>query len=244
MKRLSEIDPKKLIKSGTISDPEYKCSTCKDAGWVQNDDRMQRCLKCLPMRVEDKIAKICGERYRYCDTTNFEHISAGQTIPGTPSKIIQIPNDIKFDCGYIFFGSQGVGKTHIAVSLFRNDLLTGKTAIWLTEQRMLRDAQRCLYNWNKKIDDEWVTTVFDNPEVIDSVYLDDVGKVNITDNRKTVIYDFIETLYRNKIKIIMSTNVVDFEGWLGKDFGSAVWSRLMGMCRIVKFQAEDRRIVN
>ena len=241
MKHISEVDPISLIKPSIVSDPEFNCSDCRDVGWIKDSDRMRRCEKCFPQRVEDKIAMTCGEHYRKCDISNFDYISGKQSLLGKV-KSIKIPDDIRFDCSYMFYGPHGVGKSHIAISLFRRDLLAGKNVVWLTEQRLLRDAQQYLYNWNRSPNNEAVATIFDNPTDLGGVYIDDIGKENITDNRKTVIYNFIETMYKNSIKLVMTTNVIGFKKWLGEEIGKAVLSRVVGMCHVVKFDTDkDRR---
>lgn len=244
MKQLKEIDPLKLIKTGNIAQYKERCSTCRDVGYIKEGERHKRCFRCLPEKVRDKVSSLCGEKYRECSFSNFDWIYGSKKSLNSPSTKIKIPYDIGFDQSYLFYGPAGCGKTHLSIALFKKDLLDGKNAIWVTELQLLRDAQNYLYNYKDTTKSEsLVNTIFDNPKDLDAVYCDDVGKMNLTDNRRVIIYEFIEALCKNNVKLVMTTNVIDFREWLGEEISKAVWSRVVGMCHIVKFNAnKDRRI--
>ncbi len=221
------------INIDSLTPAKYYCNECKDNGWIEIGQRVDRCPNCFYEVVEKVVSGNCGIRYKKCTFENFTTIS-GKESKGT----IEIPKDLN-DSSFVLWGPTGSGKTHIAVSMYRSDLLKGRNSIWITERELLTQSQQHL---NNQINSgSWATTLFDKPEGFDSIYCDDIGKVNITDSRRSVIYDFIETVYKNNIKIVITSNTLDLVAWLGENIGNATFSRVKGMCRIIKFISHDRR---
>ncbi|PYR73709.1 MAG: hypothetical protein DMF87_25135 [Acidobacteria bacterium] len=99
------------------------CAICDDTGWktieVDGVSRVTRC-DCWHQRSFESLLKSARipRRYTHCELSNFEaHTDSQRDALRRATRLVdQFP---VVDKGLLFFGDNGVGKTHLAVALMK-----------------------------------------------------------------------------------------------------------------------------
>ena len=148
----------------------------------------------------------------------------------------------KLDCpGLILFGSPRSGKTQLACELARQTF----EKEWHTDARFISavqwaaettaKAKRCdLERWtNEQLKFAWDGRC--DPAI---VILDDLDKMRVSPSVQSELFNFIETITANELRLIVTTNVSSRElaGKFAPEFGSAIVARLQEFCVPVDFK--------
>lgn len=138
--------------------------------------------------------------------------------------------------GLYIHGSVGTGKTIFACGIARQSILETRTVRFFSTIALilsLYDMWRRPEEQIKKFIDDVILT----PEI---VVLDDLGSEKLTDYvRTTFFYIINEAEMREKLLIITSNFSLDD---LDKHLGCRIASRIAGMCDVIKFIGEDKRV--
>lgn len=143
--------------------------------------------------------------------------------------------------GFVLHGSLGVGKTHLATAI-GNYLVyeLGASCYFAPVASMLREIQKGFNkrnNTGEKEPDELCKEV-------DLLILDDLGREKTSEWSQGVLFDIIDTRYRSKKPIIITTNL-NPEGYSFQDsVGDAAASRIVNMCDFYAMNGEDYRVTH
>jgi DNA replication protein DnaC len=193
-------------------------------------------------------------RYEHCTLANFE--------PGTPSLRAALEKAMSYCSGYphlgpdeglglLLTGDNGVGKTHLAVSVLR-ELMTRKGAhgqFWDFHE-LIREIRNS-YNPETKTSELMVLEPVVEADVL---LLDDLGAWKMTDWMNDTLFYILNSRYLAKRATVITTNYqdADKEKVLAADFmtrkeflveriGQRLRSRLMEMCVVIPLSGPDRR---
>ena len=149
--------------------------------------------------------------------------------------------DTDTSLGLVLHGSLGVGKTHL-VTAIGNHLVyeDGVSCYFAPVASLMRDIQK---RFGKKSEDD----KFD-PEylckTVDLLILDDIGRQKNSEWAEQILFDIIDTRYRQKKPILITTNL-NPEGYsFQENIGDAAASRIMNMCDFYRMNGEDYRVTH
>ena len=239
------------------------CEKCGGTGFViqvkDGNEYAQRCLCRASASGEggdDFLATSrIPPRYEHCSLATFE---AGNTSLRTA-----LMRALTFCSGYphlgpdeglglLLTGDNGVGKTHLAVSVLR-ELMTSKGA-----RGQFWDFHELIREIKNSYDPETRTTelqVLEPVVAADVLVLDDLGAWKMTDWMNDTLFYILNSRYTAKRATIITTNyqVADRDEVLAADsmrrkeflverISQRLRSRLMEMCLVVKLQGPDHRL--
>ena len=143
--------------------------------------------------------------------------------------------------GLVLHGSLGVGKTHLATAI-GNFLVyeMGVSCYFAPVASLMRDIQK---SFKKKPGD-------DTPDyeylckTVDLLILDDLGRQKNSEWSEQILFDIIDSRYRQKKPIVITTNL-NPEGYsFQENIGDAAVSRLMNMCDFYAMNGDDYRVTH
>ena len=153
--------------------------------------------------------------------------------------------------GLLLIGPIGVGKTHLAVGIIRELIVSkGIACLFYDYRELLKEIQNSYNSSVQATELEVLRPVFES-EVL---ALDELGAVKPTEWVWDTVSLILNTRYNNNKTTIITTNFDDKpagvlagpraaarEETLGDRIGERMRSRLHEMCRIVKLEGEDFR---
>jgi len=194
-------------------------------------------------------------RYEHCSLASFE--------PGTHHLRTALECCLRYCAGYpwlgeaeeglglLFSGVNGVGKTHLAVSVLR-ELVTEKGAsgqFWDFHE-LVREIKRSYDPGTRTTE----VQVLDPVVQTDVLLLDDLGAWRMTDWMVDTLFYVLNSRYLAKRTTLVTTNFQDVDRekasqadptlrreYLIDRVGARLRSRLMEMCILVRVQGDDRR---
>lgn len=220
---------------------DIKCKVCNDTGWKST--KRGWAVKCECQRgKESDIMKALNIplRYQHATLDNYK-------VFGTQGILIERLKEYVYSDeylegkGFFFYGSHGVGKTHLAVSILR-ELYRIQGVVGL-----FYDTRILLYDLKATFDGSYSTR-----ELLDTVIsatvlvLDDLGAERLSDWAKDILHYIIVKRYNDRLPIIITSNF-ELEGKsqissdIEEKFGKGIVSRLLEMCYIINIQGEDMR---
>lgn len=136
--------------------------------------------------------------------------------------------------GMIFSGGVGNGKTYMA-GMIANELLKNGYRVKFTRLSILHQKMMDNYGRDKG-------AVMDYLESCDLVVLDDFGAERNTSTANESYFQIVDSLYRNKIPLIVTTNLTGAEMGTDPEYShKRIYSRVLERCKPVKFKGKDSR---
>jgi len=240
------------------------CPLCEGTGWkaVSNgaNRRVARCECRLQVRMETLLATArIPKRYEHCELSNFEF--DGPHLALTPARMAackfveEYPVDT---AGLLLIGDIGVGKTHLAVGMIKELVLSKGIPCLFTDYRELLKEIQNSYNSSVQATELDVLRPIFETEVL---VLDELGAVKPTEWVWDTVSLILNTRYNQNRTTIITTNYLDNpategeatrlssgkliapirEDALEQRIGSRMRSRLYEMCRTVEVYAPDFR---
>lgn len=234
-----------LVQNGYARDfieRRYKCSKCKDTGFIGND-------KCTCFKV-----KLVNLYYNNSDlknmlkTDNFENFDMelfpSKRIgddPESPRKNIEkivskvwnyIENFDSIDENLLFYGNSGTGKTFLSHCFAKELLDRGYLVVYRTADDLIQNLKSI------KIDNDTNTEhlLLD----CDLLIIDDLGTEQITNFAKTELFNLLnKKLLKGKKMLVSSNFTLEI---LSKTYSERITSRLFGNFSLNKFFGEDIRV--
>jgi DNA replication protein DnaC len=243
------------------------CSVCDGSGWKSIDveqngkltQKVTRC-DCILRARGDKLltqARI-PKRYEHCELSNFDHDGPHQSLDKAykTAKTFLDRFPIERD-GLLLIGDVGVGKTHLAVGIIKELILTKGTPCLFYDYRELLKAIQNSYNASVQITEmDVLRPVFE----ADVLVLDELGAVKPTEWVWDTVSHILNTRYNDKRTTIITTNYPDSaagaivernrysaaeravrQETLGDRIGERMRSRLQEMCKKVDVNGGDYR---
>jgi DNA replication protein DnaC len=236
------------------------CPVCGGSGWKSSDSnrRVVRCDCRLKSRADSLLASArIPKRYEHCELSNFEfdgphaHLARARMAACRFVEEYGVENDSN---GLLIIGSIGVGKTHLAVGIIKELILSKGTACLFYDYRELLKQIQNSYNESVKATElDVLRPVFDTEVLV----LDELGAVKPTEWVWDTVSLILNTRYNDRRTTIITTNFEDGqsamadakqgakranrEDTLGDRVGDRMRSRLLEMCRVVKMEGVDFR---
>lgn len=246
---------------------QVDCPKCEGTGWKPiESDGIRRVTRCDCAEAQHtgqlQARSRIPRRYAECAFENFDILK--DRLTGQPNNYLaaaklnaqKFVEEYPLEVGLLFSGSTGVGKTHLAVAVIRELILSKNAPCLFYDFRDLLKA----------IQDSW-NPVSQNSElrvlqpVLDAevLLLDDVAALNPSDWVKDTLGHIINSRYNQK-RTTLITTTLPFGDVAGRDesrpgrgdsgsgtekslaqYGVTFQSRLYEMCKVIEMRSEDYR---
>jgi DNA replication protein DnaC len=232
------------------------CPLCQGTGWKPaSSQRVARCDCRLQARGQALLASArIPKRYEHCELSNFEfdgpHRGLSASRMGACKFVEEYPLDTT---GLLLIGSIGVGKTHLAVGIIKELILSKGIACLFYDYRELLKQIQNSYNASVQATElDVLRPVFDTEILV----LDELGAVKPTEWVWDTVSLILNTRYNDNRTTIITTNLPNEkpgegisraraaarEDTLGDRIGERMRSRLHEMCRVISMDGEDFRV--
>jgi DNA replication protein DnaC len=242
------------------------CSLCEGTGWksvsIGSERRVTRCDCRLQARAQALLtgARI-PKRYEHCELSNFEFDGPHRALASSRLAACKFVEEYPVDnTGLLLIGSIGVGKTHLAVGIIKELILSkGIACLFYDYRELLKQIQNSYNDSVKATELEVLRPVFETEVLV----LDELGAVKPTEWVWDTVSLILNTRYNDNRTTIITTNFPNlgererhrssgsrsFEAakysaekeTLGDRIGERMLSRLHEMCRIVEMEGADFR---
>lgn len=242
------------------------CPLCEGTGWKSisqgSDRRVTRCDCRLQARTQTLLAASrIPKRYEHCELSNFEFDGPHLALASARMAACKFVEDYPLDnTGLLLIGSIGVGKTHLAVGIIKELILSkGIACLFYDYRELLKQIQNSYNDSVKATELEVLRPVFETEVLV----LDELGAVKPTEWVWDTVSLILNTRYNDNRTTIITSNFPNLpargsqsnfnsrsreaaehanrEETLGDRIGERMRSRLHEMCRIVKMEGEDFR---
>ena len=251
-----------------IKAPAEVCPLCEGTGWKPLADgvlagkaerRVTRCDCQLRARAQSRLAAArIPRRYEHCELANYD-----TDFPGAHPSLAEshfIASNFARKCdpggdkGLLIIGKIGTGKTHLAVGIIKELILTrGISCLFYDYRELLKEIQNSYNSTVQTTELDVLRPVFES----DVLVLDELGAVKPTEWVWDTVSLILNTRYNDNRTTIITTNFEDQPAagtisingtraaargeTLGDRIGERMRSRLHEMCRIITLDGADFR---
>ena len=237
------------------------CSLCEGTGWksvsIGSERRVTRCDCRVQARTQALLtAARIPKRYEHCELSNFEFDGPHRALASCRLAACKFVEEYPVDnTGLLLIGSIGVGKTHLAVGIIKELILSkGIACLFYDYRELLKQIQNSYNDSVKATELEVLRPVFETEVLV----LDELGAVKPTEWVWDTVSLILNTRYNDNRTTIITSNFDDRpagavagprgaarEETLGDRIGERMRSRLQEMCVVVEMQGVDfRQTVN
>ncbi|KMT21863.1 ATP-binding protein [Clostridium cylindrosporum] len=225
-------------------DINYKCSKCKDTGYV--DAKKCNCFKQKLINLYYKQSNLTNVLQRENFTTfkmDYYSTVKSETYGVSPrDNIMEISARCVDFCetfdnnntNLLFTGSTGLGKTFLCNCIAMEVLKKGKSVVYNTSSTLIDNIRNIKYSDTDK-------SKLDYTLNCDLLIIDDLGTENITQSSQSEIFNIINERILRRKKTIISTNLSLDE--LQVKYHQRIVSRIFGNFDIFEFFGQDIRII-
>src|SRR2546422_5529335 len=233
------------------------CPLCQGTGWksiaIGSERGVTRCDCRLQARTLALLAAArIPKRYEHCELSNFDFDGPHAHLMPARMAACKFVEEYPLDnAGLLLIGSIGVGKTHLAVGIIKELILSkGIACLFYDYRELLKQIQNSYNDTVKATELEVLRPVFETEVLV----LDELGAVKPTEWVWDTVSLILNARYNDKRTTIITTNFDNKpagalagprgaarEETLGDRIGERMRSRLHEMCRIIKMEGEDFR---
>jgi DNA replication protein DnaC len=244
------------------------CPLCEGTGWktlasasaVSKERRVTRCDCQLRARNQGLLAAAnIPKRYEHCElasyTTDFPGAHPSLAFAHLTASRFAQEYDPRDGTGLLIIGKIGTGKTHLAVGILKDLILSkGVACLFYDYRELLKEIQNSYNATVQTTELDVLRPVFET----DVLVLDELGAVKPTEWVWDTVSLILNTRYNDNRTTIITTNFEDQPAagangtvsiaraatraeTLGDRIGERMRSRLHEMCRIIKMEGEDFR---
>lgn len=230
-----------------------ECEKCQDTGWVsgRDPDGLTIAVRCGCLeqhRAEDLEVKAqIPRKYANCDLTTFD-IEDGpfaSELKRIHTTIMMYAREFPTRSdphGLLLWGSNGVGKTHLAVSALRRVIKKGYDGRYVNYQSLLRTIRNSYDQAFGAARNEEYEAITDATVLL----LDDLGANRVSDWVEDTITELIAQRHDREEALIITTNYspvpVQGKEYLADRIGERATSRIREMCKLIPMPyIEDQR---
>jgi DNA replication protein DnaC len=221
--------------------------------------RVRRCECSRNSRSERLLQQArIPARYEHCELSNFhtEIEGPGRALSSARLAAGRFVEDYPVEStGLLLVGPIGVGKTHLAVGILKELILSkGVPSLFYDYRELLKEIQNSYNPTVSATEMSILRPVFETEVLV----LDELGAVKPTEWVWDTVSHILNTRYNDKRTTIITTNFADLpaagvapvrdltaraarEETLGDRIGERMRSRLQEMCRRIEMQGEDFR---
>ena len=243
---------KQMGKDLSCLNVQYKCSVCEDTGYVFHNSQTEMC-KCLKQKLFDlefnkanmgNLSKDTFENFNInlfsnkVDPNKYgSNISPRENIKDIHSACLNFVENFDNPDGknLLFSGSTGLGKTYLSNAIVSKLIEKGYTVLYQTAPVMLDTLIAKMFKNDSSFSENLLN--------VDLLVIDDLGTENVTDARRSELFNIINTRILNgskkKIKTLISTNKELKD--LVEYYDQRIVSRLIGNFDVYRFFGEDLR---
>jgi DNA replication protein DnaC len=242
------------------------CPLCEGTGWksiaIGSERRVTRCDCRRQARTQTLLsgARI-PKRYEHCELSNFDFDGSHRQLFPARMAACKFVEEYPIDStGLLLIGSIGVGKTHLAVGIIKELVLSkGIACLFYDYRELLKQIQNSYNDSVKATELEVLRPVFETEVLV----LDELGAVKPTEWVWDTVSLILNTRYNDNRTTIITTNFPNLpirplrghvssrsreaaahavsEETLGDRIGERMLSRLHEMCRIIEMDGADYR---
>lgn len=226
---------------------KYKCSKCKDTGYIEN----LKC-SCFQQKLVDKAYGqsnirdvLKTENFDFFDIRFYntepdasEGISPRDNIQRIFKICMNFTQNFNIDfSNLLLYGSTGLGKTFLCNCIAKELLDTGKTVMYVTASQLFKIIEDDRFN---RGDNEEPSGYMDDILSVDLFIIDDLGTEFSTILSSSELFNILNTRMLNKKPVILSTNLAPSD--FINQYSDRIVSRIMGNYSSLKFFGDDIRI--
>lgn len=240
------------------------CAVCGGTGWkpvsTKHDQRVTRCDCRLRSRTQSLLsAARIPRRYEHCELSNFDFDGSHRGLAHARMAACRFVEEFPLEeSGLLITGKIGTGKTHLAVGIIKELILSkGIACLFYDYCELLKQIQNSYNDSVRATELDVLRPVFDAEVLV----LDELGAVKPTEWVWDTVSLILNTRYNDKRTTIITTNFPNEaahryvhpssdraraersvrEETLGDRIGERMRSRLHEMCRIITMEGEDFR---
>ncbi len=244
------------------------CPLCEGTGWktlpartnAPKDRRVTRCDCQLRVRNQNLLlAARIPRRYEHCElasyTTDFPGANPALAFAHLSASKFAQEYDPLDGMGLLIIGKIGTGKTHLAVGITKDLILSkGISCLFYDYRELLKEIQNSYNATVQTTELDVLRPVFET----DVLVLDELGAVKPSEWVWDTVSLILNTRYNDNRTTIITTNFEDQPAGgvsgsvsaaraatraetLGDRIGERMRSRLHEMCRVIKMEGEDFR---
>ena len=229
-------------------EPIYTCPDCHDTGYI--DGQKCHCFKQAIINTvysQSNIREILSREN--FSTLSFDYYSDEQKNPATGLSALATAKLAVTNChefidnfenkpkNIFFYGNTGVGKTFLSNCIAKELLDAGYSVIYFTAFQLFDILSKGVF---EKDADAIAThqNIFD----CDLLIIDDLGAERSTDFALEKVYDIVDSRYRAKLPIILTTNLSMTEMKESADIRyTRIYDRIFEMCYPMQFTGRSWR---
>lgn len=215
-----------------LAGTQAACQPCGELHEAQmrkeTAERQEREQRERELARESRFTDVVGRKYRGCSLDTFQVSTSSQAAA------LKAARDFAASpAGFLYLhGKPGVGKTHLAIGVFREH--QDRAAFWSVPELLLHLRSQ-------------ISQAASELEAIDPLLrvslliLDDLGAEKITDWVRQAFYVVISRRERDELPTVITSNLSlgEIEARVGDD---RITSRIGGAARILKIEGADERI--
>ncbi|HTS34812.1 MAG TPA: ATP-binding protein [Candidatus Solibacter sp.] len=256
------------MKTQVMKTQAEVCPLCDGTGWKtvgastggeKAERRVTRCDCQMRARSQSLLAAArIPRRYEHCELANYD-----TDFPGAHASLAEAhfvasnfakKCDPRGDKGLLIIGTIGTGKTHLAVGILKELILTrGIACLFYDYRELLKEIQNSYNSTVQTTELDVLRPVFET----DVLVLDELGAVKPTEWVWDTVSLILNTRYNDNRTTIITSNFDDAPAGgapgisvaraaargetLGDRIGERMRSRLHEMCRIVALEGADFR---
>ncbi len=185
------------------------CSLCEGTGWksvsIGSERRVTRCDCRLQARAQALLTSArIPKRYEHCELSNFEFDGPHRALASSRLAACKFVEEYPVDnTGLLLIGSIGVGKTHLAVGIIKELILSkGIACLFYDYRELLKQIQNSYNDSVKATELEVLRPVFETEVLV----LDELGAVKPTEWVWDTVSLILNTRYNDNRTTIITTN--------------------------------------
>jgi DNA replication protein DnaC len=209
------------------NEPAAECRHCMDSGWRRVDlpgsAGMRQC-ECVAEKARARCLARIPERFRDSSFESFK--------PRDPKQQRALSLMLGDPGGsWYLTGAYGNGKTHLLHAQYRDLVTGGQVRCHIRTTRELVEELR-----RAEFDEDFVSPVITaaSRRAPYHLFWDDIDKLKLTDFRTEVLFDLVDSLYRQKHGLTVTGNYSMRDLVEHERMHPAIVRRLDDMCRVVE----------